>query len=228
MMAMSATAAVAVLAVLFGPPAAAGSTFGARIRAHPKLLATVTQDRSERFWVKFPTRFRSLDSVCLSFVFQGHLLDLGDSLTIDNFGGFSVPAGGSSQSSRTLCTVYQNEQSLLQFLDGKQRLTITMESGSARIVSFAATAMGTPRHRAPSAAFMPAGRTALANSGTRHHRCTKGYWKPCLRPASDYDCARGGGNGPRYVYGIVHDNPRIDRRKYRLDADHDGIGCEKG
>jgi hypothetical protein len=63
-----------------------------------------------------------------------------------------------------------------------------------------------------------------APSASAGHRCTPGYWNPCLRPASDYDCAGGSGNGPKYVYGIVHDKPSRDI--YGLDANHNGIGCE--
>ncbi|MDQ3877016.1 MAG: hypothetical protein M3290_01510 [Actinomycetota bacterium] len=65
---------------------------------------------------------------------------------------------------------------------------------------------------------------ASAQSASARRRCTPGYWNPCLKPASDYDCAGGSGNGPKYVYGIVHDKPSKDI--YDLDADNDGIGCE--
>ncbi len=51
--------------------------------------------------------------------------------------------------------------------------------------------------------------------------CTPGY-SPCLPPASDYDCAGGSGNGPKYttVVAITGSDP------YDLDADGDGYGCE--
>lgn len=52
--------------------------------------------------------------------------------------------------------------------------------------------------------------------------CTPGY-SPCLPPASDYDCAGGSGDGPKYVSGPVYvtgDDP------YDLDSDGDGVGCE--
>lgn len=51
--------------------------------------------------------------------------------------------------------------------------------------------------------------------------CTPGY-DPCLTPASDYDCAGGSGDGPKYtgfVYVTGYD-------PYDLDADGDGTGCE--
>jgi hypothetical protein len=59
-------------------------------------------------------------------------------------------------------------------------------------------------------------------SGSGGAGCTPGY-SPCLPPASDYDCAGGGGNGPKYVYGTVS---VTGSDPYGLDADHDGIGCD--
>jgi hypothetical protein len=56
-------------------------------------------------------------------------------------------------------------------------------------------------------------------NGKKH--CTKGY-KPCLHPASDYDCAGGTGDGPKYT-GTV----RVSGSDpYDLDSDNDGYGCE--
>lgn len=51
--------------------------------------------------------------------------------------------------------------------------------------------------------------------------CTRGY-RPCLPPASDYDCSGGEGDGPKYVNKTVRvsgDDP------YRLDEDGDGHAC---
>lgn len=45
----------------------------------------------------------------------------------------------------------------------------------------------------------------------------------CVPIASDVDCSGGRGNGPEYVDGPVR---VIGSDIYRLDADHDGIGCE--
>jgi hypothetical protein len=45
----------------------------------------------------------------------------------------------------------------------------------------------------------------------------------CVPIASDVDCAGGSGNGPAYVAGPVE---VIGTDIYRLDADHDGTGCE--
>jgi resuscitation-promoting factor RpfB len=53
------------------------------------------------------------------------------------------------------------------------------------------------------------------------NNCTPGY-SPCLPIASDYDCAGGSGNGPKYVSGTVR---VTGSDPYGLDANHDGIGC---
>lgn len=51
--------------------------------------------------------------------------------------------------------------------------------------------------------------------------CDPNY-SPCLKPASDYDCIGGSGNGPAYT-GTVE---VIGSDIYGLDSDGDGIGCE--
>jgi len=52
--------------------------------------------------------------------------------------------------------------------------------------------------------------------------CTTGY-SPCLPPASDYDCAGGTGNGPKYACGPI----RVTcSDPYDLDRDGDGVACE--
>jgi beta-lactam-binding protein with PASTA domain len=63
---------------------------------------------------------------------------------------------------------------------------------------------------------------AAAPTPSTPSNCTPGY-SPCLPPASDYDCAGGSGDGPKYVYGtetVTGSDP------YGLDADNDGYGCE--
>ena len=52
--------------------------------------------------------------------------------------------------------------------------------------------------------------------------CTPGY-TPCLPPASDYDCAGGAGDGPKYAQGPV---TVTGSDPYSLDSDGDGIACE--
>jgi PASTA domain-containing protein len=52
--------------------------------------------------------------------------------------------------------------------------------------------------------------------------CTAGY-KPCLAPASDYDCGGGSGDGPEYAYGPIYIS---GSDPYGLDNDGDGVACE--
>jgi hypothetical protein len=53
--------------------------------------------------------------------------------------------------------------------------------------------------------------------------CAPGY-SVCLTPgASDYDCAGGFGNGPRYVNGPIR---VTGSDPFFLDLDGNGIGCE--
>ena len=63
---------------------------------------------------------------------------------------------------------------------------------------------------------------APASAHNKGKHCKKGY-KPCLHPASDYDCAGGSGDGPKYVYGTVK---VTGSDPYGLDSDNDGTGCE--
>lgn len=53
-------------------------------------------------------------------------------------------------------------------------------------------------------------------------QCDPNY-RPCVPIDTDVDCAGGRGNGPSYVKGPV---TVVDRDKYQLDRDGDGIGCE--
>jgi len=59
---------------------------------------------------------------------------------------------------------------------------------------------------------------------TPSRSCHPSYEGACLDPtASDYDCAGGSGNGPKYVQGPVKVRPPDP---FDLDADNDGLGCE--
>jgi len=79
----------------------------------------------------------------------------------------------------------------------------------------ARTATPGPATRQPAKGPAPAGG---AGAG-----CDPNYSGACVPVASDVDCAGGKGNGPAYVRGPVR---VIGTDIYRLDADHDGIGCE--
>ena len=59
---------------------------------------------------------------------------------------------------------------------------------------------------------------------TPSRSCHPSYEGACLDPtASDYDCAGGSGNGPKYVQDPVRVRPPDP---FDLDADADGLGCE--
>jgi hypothetical protein len=55
--------------------------------------------------------------------------------------------------------------------------------------------------------------------------CDPAYPDRCLHDGiGDYDCAGGSGNGPNYVTGPIRVRPPDP---FGLDADGDGVGCEK-
>jgi hypothetical protein len=54
--------------------------------------------------------------------------------------------------------------------------------------------------------------------------CDPAYPDACLHDGiGDYDCAGGSGNGPNYIAGPIRVRAPDP---FRLDADHDGVGCE--
>ena len=60
---------------------------------------------------------------------------------------------------------------------------------------------------------------------TPARNCHPSYPGACLDPtASDYDCAGGSGNGPKYVQGPVQVR---SPDPFDLDSDADGLGCER-
>ena len=68
-----------------------------------------------------------------------------------------------------------------------------------------------------------AANAAAQPTGPAAKRCHPSYKLKCLNPnAYDYDCIGGSGNGPLYT-GLVK---VVGRDVFRLDADHDGWGCE--
>ncbi len=60
------------------------------------------------------------------------------------------------------------------------------------------------------------------DNGTGAGGCTPGY-SPCLPTASDYDCASGTGDGPKYAEGPIQ---VTGSDPYDLDYEDDGIACE--
>ena len=69
--------------------------------------------------------------------------------------------------------------------------------------------------------------TAASASATPNKaRCHSSYKGACLKVGiGDYDCGGGRGNGPNYVWKKVR---VVGPDVFRLDADHDGWGCERG
>jgi hypothetical protein len=75
-----------------------------------------------------------------------------------------------------------------------------------------------------SCAFASAGCVEESASGGASGRCDPNYKGACLDPnASDYDCAGGSGDGPKYVQGPV---TVVGDDHYGLDRDGDGVACE--
>jgi hypothetical protein len=89
-------------------------------------------------------------------------------------------------------------------------------------IAFAALATGVSLIAAGSSAAVAQGQQSdTTTSVETRKKCTPGY-KPCLPPASDYDCYGGSGNGPAYTGRVKVKG----YDPYRLDYDRDGIGCE--
>lgn len=65
---------------------------------------------------------------------------------------------------------------------------------------------------------------SAASARATKTRCHPSYKLKCLKPnAYDYDCVGGSGNGPLYTGLVKVVGPDV----FRLDADHDGWGCER-
>jgi hypothetical protein len=81
----------------------------------------------------------------------------------------------------------------------------------------------TARTTAPPASPAPQSTPTTKTPPPSTEKCDPNYAGACVPIASDVDCAGGSGDGPAYVEGPVR---VVGTDKYRLDADHDGIGCE--
>ncbi|HYV09508.1 MAG TPA: hypothetical protein VE980_01155 [Pyrinomonadaceae bacterium] len=95
-------------------------------------------------------------------------------------------------------------------------------------VILASVIVGPACRTARPAESIPANRSNSNVSGTTasvpqtESKCDPNY-SPCVPIASDVDCAGGRGNGPAFVKGPVK---VIGKDIYKLDGDHNGIGCE--
>lgn len=76
---------------------------------------------------------------------------------------------------------------------------------------------------AKAAAEQAAQQAAVAPPVPAPSGCDPNYAGACVPIASDVDCSGGSGNGPAYVQGPV---TVVGTDIYRLDANHDGYGCE--
>jgi hypothetical protein len=95
---------------------------------------------------------------------------------------------------------------------------INKESTALKLITIAATAAVVALPVAANAAAQPTGPT-----GSTARKCHTSYKLKCLNPnAYDYDCIGGRGNGPLYTGLVRVVGPDV----FRLDADHDGWGCE--
>lgn len=113
---------------------------------------------------------------------------------------------GSSLASRTLRSRSARSHLFRGLTNGR---TYTFYVRARNRVGYGPWARATARPRGAAAALPP-------------RNCTRGY-SPCLPPASDYDCAGGSGNGPRYAHGPI----RVSGSDpYDLDRDGDGVACE--
>jgi hypothetical protein len=103
---------------------------------------------------------------------------------------------------------------------------VTVESTAAAPASTASTtATSSSTTTSSTTSTTPAAPTTTPTtaSSTTASGCDPNY-TGCVPIASDVDCAGGSGNGPAYVEGPVE---VIGVDIYGLDADNDGIGCEK-
>lgn len=132
---------------------AAGSTTAlsevtADVRFHPR-GGQVSTTRSVSGIGNVRMKFSSVQQACLTFEFSDDLLDPGDdfAITVDgkDWGGFGNP-GVVSQATRTLChDAGYDPESVVDFVDGKAKLTFTMQSGSVTLGSVALKVAGVPR-----------------------------------------------------------------------------------
>jgi len=96
---------------------------------------------------------------------------------------------------------------------------ITLAKAQAEIVDFVKfTAPGASSPAPPSGPS-----SAPAPAPSSGSKCDSNYSGACLDPnASDYDCAGGAGDGPKYVQGPIR---VVGTDHYYLDGNGDGIAC---
>lgn len=133
-----AVAGVLVALLLVFTPAFAATPASAEphvptIMTSPDLPAALSaQGEALRLQLDFGTIFDQVDRVCFDFSFSDDLLDPGEGLFIELFGGFEN-VSSSPQLGRLLCSVDQT--TLQRFADGVFHSTISIESGSVKLTN---------------------------------------------------------------------------------------------
>jgi hypothetical protein len=121
----------------------------ARLKFHPNVPVQLSGEQVLRIKAKFDTRFASIESLCLTFMFEGDLLDPGEELTYRLAGattsfGF-VNVGISPEAERTSCLVAGfHDAELALFLDGKNTVYVMADTGSVTVASVTMNLTGTP------------------------------------------------------------------------------------
>ncbi len=93
---------------------------------------------------------------------------------------------------------------------------------STTLPSTTVASTSAPRRTAPPTTASP---PATAPSAAATGGCHSSYSGACVPIASDVDCAGGSGNGPAYV--AVKRFDVVGPDVYELDADGDGVACER-
>jgi hypothetical protein len=125
--------ALLMIATLAAPLAVSSGQQSVKLR--PKAPTTVAAGAPIEAKVKVKDISETASLVCIEFQFEGDMLDPGEGLLIDL--GSSAGAFGATnvslvpEASRRLCTA-QTEQ-LAAFLDGRERVDVTMEWGSVTV-----------------------------------------------------------------------------------------------
>lgn len=129
----------------FALPSIAVATQDVRVTTSPGLPATLTPDSSPiQARIKLGQKFASLERLCVTFHFEGDLLDPGDVVSIDLIGGVGVNPGAPSQTIRTLCTI--DPPALAVWQDGKERAGVYADVGTSVTISgLEFEAFGVPR-----------------------------------------------------------------------------------
>ncbi len=135
------TLVVLLCATLVAPASALG--VNSNIKLFPKAPVSVAVGAPIQAKLNFRKQFSSVTLVCISFQFEGDLLDPGETLLVDfgvGFAGGFTNIGSTPLSELTTCNA--QPENLATLLDGRQDLVIFMDPGSVTIASVTATIVG--------------------------------------------------------------------------------------